>query len=556
MTYSGPIRLNSLHLQLYNRQDTVRMLPFDKIDRQKIVTLTVALILFALDMEGDSSRLSAPSKPTHEQASGVPPEIHGAVGDSSAGWKGKLRMINIGKRQQHDWKDKATLDTDIFSPKSVNFHPDGKRCYVNSLEGCRTVVYTVPELEKVAVIEHRFPSSTGNLWAPSSDYYSFTHYPGAASRPFQGKPVEGAFSHSGRYFWVPYYRRSFDINAQDPSAVAVIDTKGDSIVRMFETGPLPKMVAYSADAGLIAITHWGDNTVGLIDVRSATPNAWHHIPPLIAGKKQVLDFPLDKSIDRDAKSGLKLRGTVFTPGGRYLLVSAMGGPMQVFDILRHEYVGHINSAYGVRHLIIKDDILYGSQNIAATVLSLPLDSLIPGINKAIETGNKTIAVNGWKKCKVGGGARTLDASPDGKLLFVACNSASEVCAVDAESMTVVDRIKVDSYPVGLDVSEDGGLMAVTSQGRKGFGGNALNLFRIERPGYIPTASVVTEEKDNLMVVETKTDETNDADEGNTITFNTTMILIVVTVFLIMFILLGVIMWERHKRQGKNNNRNI
>lgn len=49
-----------------------------------------------------------------------------------------------------------------------------------------------------------------------------------------------AFSHRGRYLWVPYYRRSFDINAQDPSAVAVIDTRTDSIVRMFETGPLPK----------------------------------------------------------------------------------------------------------------------------------------------------------------------------------------------------------------------------------------------------------------------------------------------------------------------------
>jgi len=532
------------------------MPPFDKINRQKIVTLTVALILLSLDMEGDSSSLSAPSRPTREQASGVPPEIHGAVGDSSAGWEGKLRIVNIGKRQQHDWKNKSTLDTDIFSPKSVNFHPDGKRCYVNSLEGCRTVVYAVPELEKLAVIEHRFPSSTGNLWAPPSDYYSFTHYPDAASRPFQGKPVEGTFSHSGRYFWVPYYRRSFDINAQDPSAVAVIDTQGDSIIRMFETGPLPKMVSYSADAGMIAVTHWGDNTVGLIDVSSSTPNAWHHVPPLIAGTKLVLDFPLDKSIDRDAKSGLKLRGTVFIPGGRYLLVSAMGGPMQVFDILRHEHVGHINSAYGVRHLIIKDNILYGSQNIAATVLSLPLDSLIAGINKAIETGNKTIVVNGWRKCKVGGGARTLETTPDGKLLFVACNSASEVCAVDAESMTVVDRIRVDSYPVGLDVSEDGGLVAVTSQGRKGFGGNALNLFRIERPGYIPPASVVTEETDSLMVVASQTGETNEPGDGNKATFNTSMTLIVVTIFLIVFILIGVILWEQHKWQKKNNNRNI
>jgi YVTN family beta-propeller protein len=219
---------------------------------------------------------------------------------------------------------------------------------------------------------------------------------------------------------------------------------------------------------------------------------------MVAGNKLQLNFPLNQSIDRDANSGYKLRGTVFTPDGNYLLVSSMGGPMHAFDMTKRQYVGAVQSAYGVRHLVIKDGMLYASQNVAATVMSIPLDSVISAVKSAEAKASKNIIVKGWRTCKVGGGARTLDVSPDGKLLFVACNSASEVCVIEAATMTVVDRIRVDSYPVGLDVSADGTLLAVTSQGRKGYGGNALNLFRIIRPGVEPFVEEVA--KDSVQVM--------------------------------------------------------
>jgi len=44
---------------------------------------------------------------------------------------------------------------------------------------------------------------------------------------------------------VTYYRRSYDANAIDPSAVCIIDTDSDSIVRVIPTGPLPKMITCS-----------------------------------------------------------------------------------------------------------------------------------------------------------------------------------------------------------------------------------------------------------------------------------------------------------------------
>jgi DNA-binding beta-propeller fold protein YncE len=46
-------------------------------------------------------------------------------------------------------------------------------------------------------------------------------------------------------------------------------------------------------------------------------------------------------------------------------------------------------------------------------------------------------------------------------------------------MKEIVRIDVDSYPVGLDVSEDGKYVIVTSQGRRDRGGNAVNIYRVD-----------------------------------------------------------------------------
>jgi hypothetical protein len=51
--------------------------------------------------------------------------------------------------------------------------------------------------------------------------------------------------------------------------------------------------------------------------------------------------------------------------------------------------------------------------------------------------------------------------------------------VDAEQMKVIATTQVDSFPVGLDVSSNGKTLITTSQGRSGYGGNAVDIFSIE-----------------------------------------------------------------------------
>lgn len=425
-----------------------------------------------------SLMLPAFSLPAQTKKAKTPGVSHNKVGDSIRCADNELVIRCIG--QKHGYGSGKTYDGDIRSPKSAIFLPHGEKFYVNSLEGCKTVVYQTDSLKKLKVINHDFKSGKGDLWLPASGYYNFTHYPDGDTRAFMGKPVESALSNDGKYLFIPYYRRTFDINAQDPSALAVIDTKTDDIVLMTETGPLPKMVTVSNDGNLLAITHWGDNTVGFLDISDKNPKNWKHLPPITIGHKLNLNYSLTKSIDRDSGSGYALRGTVFLPGDSIMLVCGMGGQLAIVDTKKMEWLGMVPALDRLRHIVLQGDKLYMSRNATGEVLVMDVDSVLNAVKT--QRGNKTFKIDGIKSVKVGGGARTLKLSPDGKYIFVACNTSSALYVVDAASMKVIGNIKVDSYPVGLDVSPDGRLIVVTSQGRKGGGGNAVNIFEVDYPG--------------------------------------------------------------------------
>lgn len=429
------------------------------------------LVIFCVTLV-NAQNISETKKPK------TPAVAHNKIGDSLRCSDGKLVIRCIG--QKHGYGSGKTYDPDIRSPKSTIFLPKGDKFYVNSLEGCKTVVYQTDSLKKIKVVNHSFPSGKGDIWLPASGFYNFTHYPNGEIKAFQGKPVESALSNDGKYLFVPYYRRTFDINAQDPSALAVIDTQSDEIILMTETGPLPKMVTLSNDGNLLAITHWGDNTVGFLDISDKNPKNWYHLKPVTIGKKLNLNYSLTNSVDRDTGSGYSLRGTVFLPGDSIMLVCGMGGKLAVVDIKKMEWIGMVPTLDRLRHIVLEGNKIYMSRNATGEVLSMELDSVLNAISTQRET-SRTFKIGGIKSVKVGGGARTLKTSPDGKYIFVACNSSSSLYVVDAESMKVIGNIRVDSYPVGLDVSPDGKWIVVTSQGRSGGGGNAVNIFEVDYP---------------------------------------------------------------------------
>ncbi len=392
---------------------------------------------------------------------------------------GGLKMTLVRKIQSY-CGDTASRDADVRSPKSVNFHPGGEKFYIHSLEGMKSVVYGFPEIEKLGTISHSFSSSDKSVWAPESGLYQFNN---KFKDPFtfSGKPVESTFTHGGRYLWVTYYRRTYDTNAQNPSAVVVIDTRKDSIIRAFETGPLPKMIAASPNGKWLAVTHWGDNTVGLMEISSDDPEDWHYVANVVIDQRLKLNYSTSQQVNRDVGSGLSLRGTLFTNDSEYLLVGCMGGSggIAVINVEKCAYLGKIyGSMPNVRHLICKDDYLYASVNKAGYVQRTLMLNVYAAIEE-LENGAKTAKIADWDSCKVFPGARTIVSSPDGRFIFAACNFSSRIAVVETATMTMLGSIGADSYPVGLAISKDGDYLISTSQGRGGNGGNAVDVYKIE-----------------------------------------------------------------------------
>ena len=130
----------------------------------------------------------------------------------------------------------------------------------------------------------------------------------------------------------------------------------------------------------------------------------------------------------------------------------------------------------------------------------PLKNVLEAVAKL--DGGNSANVSGWETCHVGGGARTLSLSPSGNYAFVACNSASKLCVVDTRKMEMICEIDVDSYPVGLALSNDGKTAIVTSQGRQGSGGNAVNIYSIEYAEPEPVIEPPKAESDSIEAAAT------------------------------------------------------
>jgi DNA-binding beta-propeller fold protein YncE len=242
------------------------------------------------------------------------------------------------------------------------------------------------------------------------------------------------------------------------------------------TASLPKMIACSPDSKTIAISHWGDNTVSLIDIRSGNPKSFSYIDNIVIDYKMNLNFSSNAKIDRDKNCGNCLRGTEFTPDSKYILVGKMGGDgIAIIDITKRKYLGTVTGMKtNMRHLIIKDGWLYLSSNKYGYVQKTLLYNFV----NYFSTTSKLGAYNKWDNAFVGIGARTISIDPSGKYLFAAVNNESKVSIVRTSDMKVLASCNADSYPVGMDMSEDGKTLIVTAQGKSSGGGNSVMVFKV------------------------------------------------------------------------------
>lgn len=371
------------------------------------------------------------------------------------------------------------FEAGLLSPKAAAFSPDGQLLYVNALEAGQTLVFNARSLQRVATVAHRFGPSEARLFQGEftvAGYELSPEMPRQRPNEFVGKPVEIAFSHGGRFVWVPYYRRSTDPRAAGPSAVAVIDARTQRILRVLPTGPLPKFVAVSADSRRVAIIHWGDNSVLVLNTSGNTPSAWQPVGHWTVEKRLNL---ATVGGNRDKKCGFCLRGAVFTADGRHLLVARMGGGgIAGFDTATGRYMGTVAQALTTpRHMVLSHDgqTLWVTSNSSGTLSRYRTSEVLSALERA---GGRTVTLPTGETLAVGSGARTVAVSKDERWAFVAANGARQVVAVDLHTWRVVARTAASPFPVGLAVSPDGCSVVSTSQGRLGQGGgNRVDVFR-------------------------------------------------------------------------------
>ena len=429
--------------------------------------LAILILLFTLPLSSAFSQIQR----TPIGTSSLP-----ANADVSISLERRFQQNNINPLNVAD-----VYDTTINSPKSANILDAKNKFYVHSLEGCMTSVYSLIDFKPLKVIQHKFSKQDQSLFHETTyfDYQFKTR--DKDYNFFSGKPVESCFSHDGRYLWVTYYRRSYDEKAMDPSAVCIIDTETDEIVRVMPTAPLPKMISCSPDNQTIAITHWGDNSVGLIDISGSTADKFFYKKDIVIDYRMNLNFSAKDTIDRDQNCGLCLRGTVFTPDSKYILVGKMGSnSVGVVDVVNKKYLGSVSGMKtNMRHLVISNSNLYISINSSGFVQKAPLNDFLTHFNSKL----KNQPYKKWQSVFVGKGARTIVVSPNGEYLFAAVNNMSKIAIVRTRDMKLIAECKADSYPVGMDISGDGQWLIVTAQGKSGGGGNSVMVYKVKYGAY-------------------------------------------------------------------------
>lgn len=391
----------------------------------------------------------------------------------------ELKLVKIIQSKVMSPKDSLSVyEPAINSPKSITYSKDGSKFYVNSLEGYTTIVFNSKSLKKVKEIRHEFNASNNKLFKDNENSvfdYKFKQTK-AEYNNFLGKPVESCLSHDGKYLWVTYYRRDWDPKAESPSAVAIIDTEKDEIVRVMPSGPLPKMIACSGDNKYIAVTHWGDNTVGLIDVSSDNPMDFKYISHIVVDNRLSMNF--SASSDRDSDCGNCLRGTVFTPDNKKILIAKMGGNgIAVIDVETKKYLGTITGSYlNLRHLVINQGSLVLSSNKFGIVQKAKLEDIFA---QKFNEQNQIVYTK-WETVNVGPGARTIDITEDGKYVFACVNNACKVAVVDVATMKKIAEVDAAQFPVGMALSPDGKQLITTSQGKDAVpgSGNTVMVFEV------------------------------------------------------------------------------
>lgn len=312
--------------------------------------------------------------------------------------------------------------------KSVLVHPGGERVYAINLEGMSVHEFdraTRKLLRKLIFIKHQGEGYNYKTREPINSY--------------EEKPVEGHFTHGGRYLWISLHNAGgvvvWDLvdggTAVDgsPSKEAIVRTYGKGGSKKYvdllfiKTGKTPKVITSSPDGKRLFVANWHSNTVSFLSINSPAPEGW--------------------KVKREVWASIP-RGLLVTPDSKHLYIAEMGGS-SIAMTTTAKYTKPVRTRLGLnpRHLLMHDGTLYASLNINSQIAALKLNS---GSINRVDT------------CKA---PRTIAISPEAGILFSVCYKGEMLEAFALPDLTPLGAWESKLAPVGIDVYEAGdGLLEV------------------------------------------------------------------------------------------------
>jgi DNA-binding beta-propeller fold protein YncE len=152
-----------------------------------------------------------------------------------------------------------------------------------------------------------------------------------------------------------------------------------------------------------------------------------------------------------------------------------GNGIAVIDLTNNAYIGTVTGLKSnIRHITCNDEELFWSTNKGGFIQKIKLSDL----QNHIEHVGLDAPLTGVQTIDVGEGVRTIALDPTSRYIFAAANNDSKVVVVRASDLSIVATCDVDSYPVGMDISEDGHWLITTSQERENGGGRCVCVFHV------------------------------------------------------------------------------
>lgn len=313
--------------------------------------------------------------------------------------------------------------------KSVLMSPDGSKVYSINLEAMS--VYEFDRASRKILRKLVFIPNPGTG-------FDYTRKTSIGS--YQEKPVEGHFTHKGRYLWISLHNGNgvvvWDLQSGDTwregkpfkeawlcdvaPADKGVDEKTKIRLLWIKTGKTPKVITSSPDGRYLFVANWHSSTVSVIAIDSDNPAEWRKVKHLATGRVP--------------------RGMVVSGDSKFLYVAQMGGSgISVVDLATLRKVDEIRVGANPRHIVLGGGFLYVSLNAGSKIVKVDMAT------------RKVVKI-----AKTGKYPRTIVLSADKKTLFVVCYKSDELQAFATKNLSLIGSWKSALHPVGVDLFAKGG----------------------------------------------------------------------------------------------------